>query len=308
MRFDFLTPRKKKSATRKKTSVKSSNRGTSSRSRSKKAGSHSGEMPQWARKLLKIALVFLCVGIFAGAHYYALHMYYRGQGTLFVIEDVAENVIIDTGRAVTPDLVKMFLGITNGVHLFSIDVNDKRDNLLKNRPGIKDITIKRVLPDHMVVTVIERKPVARVGREGEVVDEEGVVFARSSRNTFYLPLICREKVEHKTESPMPGEKLQGMDMAAVMLATSLFRPECNSRIERIDTSSSRYLYLTFDDGREASIAWENMTECTPVSQKKMIQQFDRLISCMETDVGKVHHLWNAQHSDRIYGRPGSIVR
>ena len=306
MKFNIFKSRKK-TPKRGKSSAKTAIRRTSSRSRAKKNTRRPGGIPEWGKSLLKMgSFLFVVAAIIAGL-YFAFHMYYRKSTDLFVVKDTEENIIIDTGRTVTPDLVKMFLGIEEGVNLFSINVDEKRDELLQKAPSIKDISIKRYMPDRLVISIIEREPVARVGMDGQVVDDEGVVFARSSKDASTLPVICKTKTKGKPKKPVPGDRLQGMDMAAVRLAASTFRPDCKSRLNYIDTSKSRYLHLIFPDGREARIAWEDMDKCTSSAWNKMILQFDRLIDCMDTDVGKLHHLWDAQHPKRIYARPTGFV-
>lgn len=297
----------KKSPKRGGSSTKTTTSRASSRSRAGKKTRRPGGMPEWGKGLLKIGFPLLIVAVVIAGLTFAFHMYYCKSTTLFVVKDTEANIIIDTGRTVTPDLVKMFLGIEEGVNLFSINVNEKRDELLQKAPSIKDISIKRYMPDRLVISIIEREPVARVGMDGQVVDDEGVVFARSSRDACTLPVICKTKIRGKQKKSVPGDKLQGMDMAAVRLAASTFRPDCKSRLHYIDTSKSRYLHLIFPDGREARIAWDDMDKSTVSARKKMILQFDRLIDCMATDVGKLHHLWDAQHPKRIYARPTGFV-
>ena len=306
MKFDLFKSWKKKPK-RAKTSAKTSSRRASSRTGSRKKSRRPAGMPDWGKSLIKFSFLLSVFIAVIGGFYYAFHAYYRKSTDLFVVKDTEENIIIDTGRTVTPDLVKMFLGIKEGVNLFSINVDEKRDELLKKAPSIKDISIQRYMPDRLVISIIEREPVARVGIDGQVVDDEGVVFARSSKDASTLPVICKTKIKGKPKMPVPGDRLQGMDMAAVRLAASTFRPDCKTRLNYIDTSKSRYLHLIFPDGREARIAWDDMDKFTSRTWDKMILQFDRLIDCMETDVGKLHHLWDAQHPKRIYARPTGFV-
>lgn len=306
MNFNLFKLRKKKPK-RGKSAAKITSRQAASRTRKKKKSRHPAGMPDWGKSLLKFAFcMFVAASVIAGL-YYAFYAYYFKSTDLFVVKDTEKNIIIDTGRTVTPDLVKMFLGIKEGVNLFSINVDEKRDELLQKAPSIKDISIQRYMPDRLVISIIEREPVARVGIDGQVVDDEGVVFARSSKDASTLPVICKMKIKGKPKMPVPGDRLEGIDMAAVRLAASTFRPECKMRLSYIDTSKSRYLHLIFPDGREARIAWDDMDKCTKSSWDKMVLQFDRLVDCMETDVGKLHNLWDAQHPKRIYARQTGFV-
>lgn len=301
MKFEFfkkLIKSEKKPAAR-----KSSGRVAPSRARSKKTSRRSNELPDWGKSLLKAGIyLVLVLGLCFGL-YQAFRSYYFKSSSLFVVKDTDENVVIDTGKTLTPDLIKQFLGIKEGVNLFSINVDEKRKQLMERAPSIKDISIVRHMPDSLKISIIEREPVVRIGLDGRVSDDEGVVFVRY-QNTSGLPVITRSTGKTKAK---PGDKLQGMDLAAVKLAGSTFRPECKARIYSIDSSKPRYLLLKFPDGREATIAWKDMDECSSTSNKKMILQYDRLISCMESEIGAQHRIFDAQHPGRIYGRSINFV-
>ena len=272
--------------------------GSSVASRNKRPGRRSLELPAWSRVLLKGLGVVLTLLLLVGALHQAFYSYYTRSKSLFVVRDTDENVRIDTGKTVTPDLIKQFLGIEDGVNLFSINVGEKREELLNAAPSIKDLSIVRYMPDSLEISIIERDPVVRIGLDGRVADDEGVVFVRY-KNTSGLPVITQSTGPQKAK---PGDRLKEMDLAAVRLAASTFRSECKFRMYSLDSSNARYILLTFPDGRTAKIAWEDMTGFTRKSEQKMIKQYDNLVQCMLLDIGKIHYSWDAQHEGRIFGK------
>ncbi len=286
-------------------SVKAAKRGSDTKGNGRRTSRRGGrEMPLWAVKALKAGGYVLVVLLMVFGLHQAFYCYYCRSDTLFVVRDTSEKIKIDTGKTVTPDLVKEFLGISEGVNLFAINVGEKREELLRVAPSIKDIAIVRHMPDGLEITIIERDPVVRIGLDGRVADEEGVVFVRH-RFTSALPTIMRSTGPAKAK---PGDRLTGMDLAAVRLAASTFRPECKLRMYELDSSHDRYLQLTFASGCVAKIAWEGMTEFTKISERKMIRQYDNLVQCMLLDIGKVHYAWDAQIEGRIYGRRDEHTR
>jgi len=279
-------------------SRKAAKSGVSAKAKKRKNGHRASEMPDWVKSLLKYSAMILLVALILFAFYQAFRGYYFRSERLFLLKNTSDKVMIDTGKTVTPDLIKQFLGIHEGVNLFSINVDAKRDELLRIAPSIKDITIVRIMPDALKISIIERDPVVRIGLDGRVADEEGVVFVRY-HNTSGLPVIIRSSGNVKAK---PGDQLHDMDLAAVSLAASTFRPECKLRMYSLDSSFARYIMLTFPDGRTAKIAWQDMTEFTRISRQKMLKQYDNLVQCMTLDFGKIHYAWDAQLEGRIFGK------
>ena len=78
-----------------------------------------------------------------------------------------------------------------GANLFAFDLADLQHQL-ESEAIIRDVKVRRQLPDELEITVTERKPMARLGHARApyhlVVDEDGVLIRKSFRAT-HLPLI-----------------------------------------------------------------------------------------------------------------------
>jgi hypothetical protein len=292
-----------KAKSSKKRAGSGSKKGASAtKSRVKRRPRRSKETPFWVKPLLKGVGVLSCIALVIFGLWYAFDAYYFKSTDLFVVKDAQKNVIIDTGKTLTPDLIKQILGIKDGINLFSIPIDEKRVQLMEKAPSIKDIAIVRYMPDKLKISIIERDPIARVEIDGRVVDDEGVVFVRYTR-TSGLPIILGSK---KIKSAKPGDRLTGMEMAAVRRANSTFRPECKSRFMSVDSSHSRYLLLKFPDSRRSKIAWAGMKEKSAKSKRLMIKQYDNLINAMSNDIGMEFKMFDAQHPGRIFGKSSNF--
>lgn len=255
---------------------------------------------------VKVALALVvCVVVLAGGAWggWALfNAYYFRAQELFVLRDVRNDVTITTGKTLTPDLVCEVLGLREGINLFSVPIEQKRHELLEQAPNIRDITIVRRMPDKMKITIIEREPIARVGSNGRVVDEEGVVFIRYA-GTGGLPMI---KGSDEFSQIKPGERLRGTEMAAVQLVNNTLRPECKLRLLAVDAAKEDYLLLTFSDYRQAKFSWEGMQDEQKDTEARMQCHFDNLAKAMESVIGKPRLMWDATLSGRIFAMPVGV--
>lgn len=211
-----------------------------------------------------------------------------------VVDDTDVDVVVQSsGKMVGPEVISYAFALTNGANLAHVDFVGVRDRLLKRIPNIRDMRIERRLPNRVTITVTEREPIARVAGvgkgplNGRVVDSEGVVF-RFSRDIPSLPII-REK--GGTE---PGERLNGIGVAALQLVEAMAEPELVSlSIQEIDTTKPDYLLLTLGNYSRAKIAWERMGEASKVSKESLRKQLRRLSKAIASNLASKSALWTA---------------
>jgi cell division septal protein FtsQ len=249
---------------------------------------------------VRFAIGALCLVLFSGVAGWGgwklFEAYYFHSKSLFVLKDLQACVTINTGKTLTPDLICEILQLHNGMNLFSLSIEQKRSELLEQAPNIRDIAIVRRMPDKLTITISEREPIARVGANGQVVDEEGVVFVRYA-GTGGLPMIRGSDLLTQIK---PGDRLRGKEKAAVRLVQSALRPECRLRLLVVDTAKDDYLLVTLSDHRQAKIAWDGMSDDEKDTQVKMQRQFDQLALAMESDIGRGCLLWDATIPGRIF--------
>lgn len=225
-----------------------------------------------------------------------------------VIRNMDRQVSVESGEMVKADVIAENLGLRVGGNLATIDFKEKREALLKKVPNLRDIRIRRFLPDRVSVAIEERKPIARISvlkrktDTGKVADAEGMVFF-CSRGTKLLPVI-REKTAPGTS---PGHRLEGRAQAALRLIGTCHDPEFQALgILDIDITYPDWLLATINTGTSYArlkIAWEGMDAPeTPDSHASLVRQLTHLRDAIRTHVGDGAVIWNATD----YSYPGRI--
>ena len=105
------------------------------------------------------------------------------------------NIIVEGNRSLKYEEVLKAGEIDNVKNIFQIDLKRVR-NLLLNHPRIKEVTIKRKLPDTIIINIEERIPTAIILVSSEYiskvyeVDNEGYIISEGSKILNYdLPII-----------------------------------------------------------------------------------------------------------------------
>ena len=124
------------------------------------------------------------------------------------------NLEIRGGGDLAAYFIREKKGIREGSNLFAVDVGDIRDEFLRQRYAskYKSMEITRLLPDTLRVDVVERVPLARVGRRGTLMaDNDGFVFSAGANARENLPVLTGY-----SGAPLrPGDRLQGGPMDAI---------------------------------------------------------------------------------------------
>lgn len=105
---------------------------------------------------LIITLPLLAWGLVWG--YKRLKRYYLEDSGLFVLR----KIDIQAGVTITSDLVREHLKLREGMPLFAGDLAERRKKYMADAPTIHSLTITRILPDRISVTLVEREPLARL--------------------------------------------------------------------------------------------------------------------------------------------------
>lgn len=129
------------------------------------------------------------------------------------------NIIEITGTArVSKNEVARLAGIRHGSNIILLGARSVREALLQN-PLIKDVEIKRNLPDKVMVTVFERKPFAyvHIGARFYMIDDEQVVIEISKApNNKDLKIIS-------SDGAMPAEIGRSIEFPRKELVAGFFK-------------------------------------------------------------------------------------
>jgi hypothetical protein len=256
------------------------------------------ELPPKVKFILLLSFVLLSTWLVCHGGWSLFNHYYFKSSPIFSIHDLRQNITVTTGKTLTAEVICGVLGLKEGVNVFDLPIEQKRKELLEWTANIRDLTIVRRMPNKLIINIIEREPIARIGMtgtEGRVVDEEGVVFNRNA-GTGALPLI---KGADNIAGLKPGDRLHGLPMSAVRLVNCAQRPEVRVRLLELDTVKDDYLLLTFSDHRQAKFAWDGMDDDEKDTYTKMQAHFDDLARLMETEAGLICLMWDARVPGRI---------
>lgn len=259
---------------------------------------HSGSNARGA--LVLLALVLLAagvVGLFAVCGW--LRDLWREQ---CVITDVAAQVSVNSGKLVKGDVIAEAFGLRPGANLATIDFDAKRADALRRYPAIRDIHVRRRLPDRVELAVTERTPVVRMnirGRKGDtgrVADTDGVVFL-CRRGTSMLPVVR----EAQAPGTAPGKHLSGRTLAALRLIEACRENDFRELgVLEVDISKPDWLVATLGDYSTAKIAWHGMEAPSEGTRREMLAQLTNLRDAIRSRVGTGAVIWNATNPGFVY--------
>lgn len=182
-----------------------------------------------------------------------------------VVSDEIAQITIHATPHFSEANIRESFGLKNGCNLANIDFRAKREQILKKRPLLSNITVTRNLTRKSVtITAEERKPVARINyarnadrRESWlVVDLEGVVFDYSLNDSQMLPVIKESR-----PSAEKGEKISGRALLGLKLVELCMSRELSAlHLAEVDVSNDTYLTARTRDYSRIKLLWTYITE------------------------------------------------
>ena len=221
-----------------------------------------------------------------------------------VIRNLAEQVSVTDGKMVRADTLAERLGLVKGANIAHIDFAKKREEVLRDIPNLRSVSITRTMPDKVTVVTEERSPIAQLkfrGRKaptGKVVDSDGMVFIHQN-GTGLLPVIR----EAQAPGTPHGHLLTGRARAALQVIEACRDAEFQSLgVRDIDISKQDYLLATLDNYAQVKLAWDGMGEPSAKSRKNLTRQLSLLTKAIRSRVGDGTAVWNATDTTK----PGRI--
>lgn len=171
-----------------------------------------GVFPAWSRtrwgRIVFIALVLavLAVGITLA---FAVRGFFLHNGQFRVASTDSIQTVGNT--EVSRAAILSVFGSDLGRNVFFVPLAKRRATLEK-MPWVKHATVMRILPDHLRVSIVERKPVAflRSGSTISLIDAHGVVLHLTpedmARRHFSFPVITG--LDAAMPQPMRAQRMQ----------------------------------------------------------------------------------------------------
>jgi len=144
-----------------------------------------------------------------------------------------KEVIIKGNDCLSEDEIFFNSGIKLGENIFKLDLK-KSINSLKQKPRIKEVEIKRVIPNKIIISLTEREAAAivHIGEEYFFSTKEGMVLSKIDRpeEGFALPLLSgleinEIKIGEIIDKPEFRTALESINSAEVILPKKFCRVE-----------------------------------------------------------------------------------
>jgi cell division protein FtsQ len=246
---------------------------------------HARRARWWVLARVAVAVGFLA---FAG---------YRVLGYALVADALTVSRITVTGnQQLSSGEVLSLLAGMRGVGMVTLDLDAWRDELLA-LPWVEDVTLRRVLPSTVAVTVSEREPMA-VGRlEGEVylIDWRGGLIDLFGPNYASLDLPLVDGLDaHGTEGS-PVVDPDRAALAARLLAEVSTRPALASRISQVDVI----------DLHDAVVILKDDTVLVRVGEERFVERLESyldLVPALSERVPDIDYV-DLRFDERVYVRP-----
>ncbi len=173
----------------------------------------------------------------------------------------------------SPELVLKWSGVSTGENIFRVDLAAIRRNL-EFVPQIKQVTVERVLPNTIRISVEEREPIARILvpvassnsiRADQVwIDENGIVFTRLDRNNEHV---------HARLQSLPV--IIGISPTETIAGYALQGPEARAAIEIIKWLQ-RSTVVVFDQLRILDVGTPGAVVAQMASGAEVVFGLDRV--------------------------------
>ena len=223
-----------------------------------------------------VSLIGLIVGLWAGARLIVQRLYSRNS--TFVIK----HININGSLMLSPVLVREYTQIDEGLNLFDLNIKQIRNDFLRRVPSVKSMDISRELPDTLEINIIERIPLAKLGKNGPlVVDRYGMIFVFKGP-TSQLPILWG----YDRKRSRPGVKILGIAQAALEALRAIDEdPSLGLDVARVVVSYKDFLLLRLTDGKVIKLAWNDMGMQTGVSQHKLLMKLREVSAILHSRRG-----------------------
>lgn len=194
------------------------------------------------------------------------------------------------GATITPAHVREYMKIGEGTNLFAFNLFTLRSNFLRKATIAKSVKIQRHLPDTLNVDVVERTPIARLGRWGILaLDREGFVFPLRAGGRDY-PVITG----YTDTGIKAGGRVDQMVMNAIEFIDICNRTKLGEQIKiaSIDVSEKSRLEMCLTAGERVKIGWEGMDQSPPDLRKKAENKLITLASALRASEERGRRLVN----------------
>jgi cell division protein FtsQ len=157
------------------------------------------------------------------------------------------NIDVDGNRALSSQRALEMVPVEKGTNIFAVDL-DAIETAIKSDPRVEEVSIRRLLPSTIIITIREREPIMFVsGAELHGLDEQGLVIPLERGEEFQdVPVLTGILPQVQ---PGQGSDLLGIQSAlAIREAILQLAPSLWDKISEINMAQPEapMLYLVGD--------------------------------------------------------------
>ncbi len=194
------------------------------------------------------------------------------------------------GPTLTASYVRKNMAVCEGTNMFASSLQTLRKDFLQKTHIAKSITLHRRLPGTLDITVVERTPIARLGRWGTLaVDREGYVFnLRASGRDYPVVSGCG------SETLKSGARVELPVMNALEIVDCCNRTKVGERVKiaSLDVSQKQYIEVYLQAGERIKIGWPDMEQSDPEVRQKVERKLAALAAALRASEERGKRLVN----------------
>jgi cell division protein FtsQ len=142
-----------------------------------------------------------------------------------------QQIVVDDDGELTPERVVQFAGVQIGQNLFSLDLCQVRNNL-EMLPLIRNVEVRRMLPNRLYIRVDERIAMARLRvPTRELADS---VFYVDRTGVVMKPVKLADGTVLQPQMPRPVPTLTGVSLADVRVGRQVESEQIYRALELLD--------------------------------------------------------------------------
>ena len=233
-------------------------------------------------------LKIIAILVLLGAFVYSFNYLYNSK--YFKIK----TVTVTGNSHYSSDQIKKVAEVAIGANIFEINKKNIEDKLASELIWVKSISLKKIFPDKIEISITERKPYLRLVYGGKyfILDEEAVVLDEISDDeiSFYKDyLLVKNGIKFY---PKPGEKIA---KKSILSAADIYRAldiELKKIIKEAyisNSTSSDIILLTVDDKQIIFGTSDKIIDKNAILRQILIQIYENEVSYSVIDLRNIEN-------------------
>lgn len=163
-----------------------------------------------------------------------------------------QNVSVSGNHRYTEEEIVAATGIQVEDNLYAMNKFDIRDKVLRELPYIQEMTIRRRLPDTILITVEESVPVAAISDGGQwwLMNGEGKLLEQTSGAGDVMEVTGLVPLSPSVGGRLAVDETQSLSYEALLaIVEQLKKYSLLDRVDSMDLSSDTVVIMKMDGGR-----------------------------------------------------------